>query len=97
MEDNADRTGVLRIGTEAHGCIRGRAARVSLGRRKAPQNRLDRAIFGAVERPFDRLAFYVAVYTALRAGELWALNDRTSTCLARRLHIGRTLVSTGTE
>jgi integrase len=32
-----------------------------------------RALAEAVQRPQDRLAVYVAAYTGLRAGELWAL------------------------
>jgi integrase len=50
-----------------------------------------RALVGAVERPSDRLAVYVAAYTGLRAGELCALQRRDADLLGRRLLIGRTL------
>jgi integrase len=52
-----------------------------------------RALAEAVERPADRLAVYVAAYTGLRAGELWALRRRDVDLAGRRLVVGRTLTS----
>ena len=50
-----------------------------------------RAVAEAIERPSDRLAVYVAAYTGLRAGELWALQRRDVDVPGRRLLVGRTL------
>ena len=50
-----------------------------------------RAVASAIERPSDRLAIYVAAYTGLRAGELWALQRRDVDLTGRRLLVGRTL------
>jgi integrase len=50
-----------------------------------------RALAEAVERPGDRLAVYVAAYSGLRAGELWALRRRDLDLAGRRLLVGRTL------
>ncbi|MGH2900183.1 MAG: hypothetical protein ACRDMZ_16025 [Solirubrobacteraceae bacterium] len=54
-----------------------------------------RALSEAIERPSDRLAVYVAAYTGLRAGELWALRraDVDLTAGQPRLAVGRTLTS----
>lgn len=54
-----------------------------------------RALAEAIERPSDRLAVYVAAYTGLRAGELWALRrqDVDLTSGQPRLVVGRTLTS----
>lgn len=54
-----------------------------------------RALAEAIERPSDRLAVYVAAYTGLRAGELWALRraDVDLTPGQPRLVVGRTLTS----
>jgi integrase len=50
-----------------------------------------RAVAQAIERPSDRLAVYVAAYTGLRAGELWALRRRDLDLPGRRLAVVRTL------
>jgi integrase len=50
-----------------------------------------RAVAQALQRPSDRLAVYVAAYTGLRAGELWALRRRDFDLPGRRLAVVRTL------
>lgn len=50
-----------------------------------------RAVAEAMSRPSDRLAIYVAAYTGLRAGELWALRRRDIDLDARRLTVARAL------
>jgi integrase len=52
-----------------------------------------RALAEAIPRPNDRLAVYVAAYTGLRAGELWALRARDADLPGRRLVVSRTLTS----
>ena len=52
-----------------------------------------RALAEAITRPQDRLAVYVAAYTGLRAGELWALRRADVDVDGRRLVVGRTLTS----
>lgn len=50
-----------------------------------------RKLADAIARPTDRLAVYVAAYTGLRAGELWALQRRDIDLDGRRLVVQRTL------
>jgi integrase len=50
-----------------------------------------RALADAIPRPADRLAIYVAAYTGLRAGELWALRRRDVDVEGRRLVVARAL------
>lgn len=50
-----------------------------------------RALADAMPREQDRLAVYVAAYTGLRAGELWALRQRDIDLDARRLTVARAL------
>lgn len=50
-----------------------------------------RALAEAMPRPSDRLAVYVAAYTGLRAGELWALRRRDVDIGGKRLIVCRTL------
>jgi len=52
-----------------------------------------RALAEAVQRPQDRLAVYVAAYTGLRAGELWALRCADVDLEQRTLRVERTLTS----
>jgi len=52
-----------------------------------------RALAEAVTRPSDRLAVYVAAYTGLRAGELWALRVRDVDLGRRTLRVERTLTT----
>ncbi|HTX31732.1 MAG TPA: site-specific integrase [Solirubrobacteraceae bacterium] len=52
-----------------------------------------RALSEAMYRPTDRLAVYVAAYTGVRAGELWALQRKHIDLDGRRLIVERTLTS----
>jgi integrase len=50
-----------------------------------------RALADAMKRPADRVAVYVAAYTGLRAGELWALRRCDLDLDRRMVHVARAL------
>jgi integrase len=56
-----------------------------------------RALAEATSRPTDRLAIYVAAYTGLRAGELWALRRSDIDLENHRIIVRRTLTSESGE
>jgi integrase len=52
-----------------------------------------RQLADAIQRPADRLAVYVAAYTGVRAGELWALQRKHVDLDQAKLIVERTLTS----